>query len=97
MVRGAMEPKRIYLIDLDDTVVRHGTQELLPGVRERLLELSARGEIWYFSCWAQTPRDIAFLNSLGVPWCGIIKKPFAAVDYVMIDDKLNLDESAQSL
>lgn len=89
--------KRVYFIDLDDVVVKNGTQELLPDALARLQALSAKGEIWYFSCWAFTARDQHFLNTLpGVPCAGMIRKPHAD-QYVYIDDKLLVEECGVEL
>lgn len=88
--------KRIYLVDLDGVVVRPGwPPELMPGAPEKLRAMSRDGEVWFFSCWALGPEQIAFLKTLGIPY-GFIPKPLAD-EYIMIDDKLNCQLSRIAL
>jgi len=89
--------KRIFFIDLDGVLVKQGTQEFLPGALAGLQARAKDGEIWFFSCWAFTPRDMEFLHSLpGVPCAGVIHKPLAD-EYVFIDDKLNTEACSKWL
>ncbi len=32
-----------YFIDIDDTILRHGTNEILPGAKEKLFDLATQG------------------------------------------------------
>ena len=88
--------KRIYFVDLDGTIVYPGwPPKLMPGVLEKLQSMSQDGEVWFFSCWAFGEEQIAFLRTLGIPF-GILPKPLAD-EYVVVDDKLNLQLCRKTL
>lgn len=89
--------KRVYFVDLDGVIVLPGWPPIpIPGAVDKLLKLSEKGEIWLFSCWGLAEAQIAFLNSLGVPFKGFIPKPLAD-EYVVIDDHLKIEECSVSL
>ena len=87
---------RVYFIDLDGVLVEQGTHNLIPGALDALKAITAKGHVWFFSCWAFNPSDIAFLRGLGIPVGGIIPKPNAD-EYVYIDDKLIVPECGIAL
>lgn len=79
-----------YLIDLDGVMVEPGTHNLIPGAKERLDSIAADSdvEVWFFSCWAFSPRDLEFLKAQFPYARGYIRKPPAGM-YVVVDDRLN--------
>lgn len=79
--------KTVVFMDLDNTLVTQGTQNLYPGVKERVDKLASEGcEIWFFSCWAFNDRDMKFLQETFPYMKGVIKKPLAD-KYLFVDDK----------
>jgi hypothetical protein len=87
----------VAFIDLDDTIVKNGTrEELKPGIFKYVRKLTEQWDVYFFSCWAFTPDDQAWLRSQFPKAKGYIRKPFAD-EYVFIDDKLNIFESDTEL
>lgn len=80
--------QRCYLIDVDGTLCKPGTQEeIRPGVFEEVNEKYRAGhQVWLFTCrpsgfWEDELRD------LGLLYHGVIRKPLAQ-EYAYWDDKL---------
>ena len=78
-----------YFVDLDGTLIYHGdARRIVPESKAHLDELGAdpNNQIWFFSCWAFTPDDQAFLRA-NFPYArGFLRKPLAD-RYAFIDDK----------
>ena len=81
---------RAYFLDLDGVIVKPGTQEFLPGAKEKVTELARSGAVYFFSCWAFNQHDLNFLEREFPFAGGVIRKPFAD-EYVFVDDKLRVD------
>ena len=77
----------IAFVDLDGTVVKQGTrEELRPGIFDILRARSETQDVYFFSCWAFTPSDVAWLKETFPLSKGCITKPLAD-EYCFIDDK----------
>lgn len=88
-----------YFIDLDGTLVPHGNpRAFLPGAKERIDAIGADPDnhVFFFSCWAFTPHDCAWLQNVCPYAKGFIRKPLAD-KYVFIDDKLDVAQCATAL
>lgn len=82
---------KILFVDLDSTVVKHGTQEeLRPGVFDKVRELTSTHAVFFFSCWSFTTRDVEFLQRTFPGAKGYIHKPLGE-SYGFFDDKLDMD------
>lgn len=85
-----------YFIDLDGTLVPHGNpRAFLPGAKERLTEILSHPDnhVYFFSCWAFTPQDQAWLQQNFPTARGFIRKPLAD-HYIFVDDKHRTKDSA---
>jgi predicted HAD superfamily phosphohydrolase YqeG len=78
---------RCILIDVDHTMVKGGTTEFLPGVKERLKKIAQQGDIWLFTSCPMGPVLQTIIKEMGVPVAGYIPKPLAD-EYVIFDDKV---------
>ena len=83
--------KTAYLVDLDGTLVEHANDQNYranPQAKAVLDKLGADpdNEIWFFSCWAFGPIQIAFLQREFPYAKGFLRKPLTD-RYVFIDDK----------
>lgn len=90
---------KVYFIDLDGTLVPHGNPRgFIPGAKEALdaIARDPDNQIYFFSCWAFTPHDCAWLQTVCPYAKGFIRKPLGD-SYVFIDDKLAVKECATSL
>lgn len=88
---------KCYLIDIDETLVKQGVNTPLPGAIEKANGYYDEGHLVYlFSCWPPTKEARNKLKSLGIKFHGMIQKPYAD-EYVMVDDKLNTDESRKEM
>lgn len=77
-----------YFVDVDNTLVKGGTEELLDGVLEKMVALKREGHrIWLFTCRPDGPWTLELKNQ-GVPFDGVMHKPFNPEGYVVIDDML---------
>ena len=81
---------KVIFLDLDGVVVVPGTQEFLPGAKEKVLALCETGLVYFFSCWAFNEHDCRFLSENFPHAAGVIRKPYADL-YSYIDDKLDLE------
>jgi predicted HAD superfamily phosphohydrolase YqeG len=78
-----------YLLDVDNTIVPSGSDELFPGVVEKVNTIISEGnEVWLFTCRPENTEWICALKSQGLRFRGIIHKPFSQQGYIIIDDKL---------
>lgn len=78
---------RCILIDVDHTLVKGGTEDFYPGVKERLKKLAEQGDIWLFTARPLGPKTKKLIDEMGVPVHGYIQKPVAH-EYAIIDDKV---------
>lgn len=85
--------KKCYLVDIDQTLVEQGTNVPIPGAIEKVNQYYDEGHmVFLFTCWPDSPDARSRLQSLGIKFHGMVPKPFAD-EYVVLDDKLNIEES----
>lgn len=80
---------KCYLIDVDNTIFKHGTEEpLSEEIIKKINDLYDQGhQVWLFTCrpsngvWVQIA-----LKRVGLKFHGVLSKPLAS-EYYYIDDR----------
>lgn len=78
---------RCYLIDVDNTLVPHGTEKFYPGALEKVNALFNEGhQIWLFTCRPPVGFWIQDFKNQGLKFHGVLPKPLAD-SYYYYDDR----------
>lgn len=80
--------ERCYLIDVDGTLVKPGTEEFLDGALYLCNRYHEQGfQVWLFTCRHPDGQWVSILKQKGLKFHGVIQKPYAE-EYFYMDDKV---------